>query len=41
MDQLSGIIPKKLKLSDYAQGVTLGTGIFINLISNLRFLWSC
>jgi len=26
MDNLSGVIPKKLKLGDYDQGVTLGTG---------------
>lgn len=25
-DQLSGVIPKKLKLTDYEMGTTLGTG---------------
>jgi hypothetical protein len=26
---LASVIPKKLKLSDYDQGVTLGTGIYL------------
>ena len=29
MDVLSGVIPKKLKLADYDQGVTLGTGTYL------------
>jgi len=29
MDPLHNVIPKKLKLADYEQGVTLGTGILL------------
>jgi len=29
MDSLSSVIPKKLKLADYEQGVTLGTGTYL------------